>query len=520
MKFEHDSLLLTADSRLSPQRLPRAWRSALPIMAGAILAILSIYADTAKSIVAIWRSSDTFAHGYLIVPITLVLVWIKRREVAALTPRPDALGFLLLAAAGFAWLAAEAAQVQVLMQYALVAMVPGVVLALTGRRVAWALAFPLVFLFLCVPFGEAFLPRLMEWTADFTVAALRLTGIPVYREGTYFAIPSGEWSVAEACSGLRYLIASVTVGVLFAYLTYRAWWKRALFLALSVIVPIVANFLRAYMIVMIGHLSGMNLAVGVDHFIYGWVFFGVVIGLLFWLGWFWRDLQPAYRFQPMDPASPRRFAGAALGVAALVSAWPIYAQYLEGGDPKPISLSAPEATSGWSATPQLPVQWRPHYGGAAGSVLAVYRNDARVVAVFLAHYRNQRQGAELVSSQNQVAGAADSPWSATASAIHDERLAEGMIELRESRLRSSADRLLVWDWYRIGGRDLSNPYLAKALLARDKLLGRADESAVIVLAAPYDAQPEAAADTLRLFVRDMLPSIEKSLAVSGQGSVR
>jgi EpsI family protein len=166
------------------------------------------------------------------------------------------------------------------------------------------------------------------------------------------------------------------------------------------------------------------------------------------------------------------------------------------------------------------VQWRPHYGGAAGSVLAVYRNDARVVAVFLAHYRNQRQGAELVSSQNQVAGAADSPWSATASAIHDERLAEGMIELRESRLRSSADRLLVWDWYRIGGRDLSNPYLAKALLARDKLLGRADESAVIVLAAPYDAQPEAAADTLRLFVRDMLPSIEKSLAVSGQGSVR
>src|SRR6185436_11887525 len=294
MNFEPDHVLQSADRALSPRVLGRGWRCGLPLLAASVLAILAVYWDTAKSIAAIWRSSDTFAHGYLIVPITLILVWTKRREVAALTPRPDALGFLLLAAAGFAWLAAEAAQVQVLMQYALVAMVPGVVLALTGRRVAWALAFPLVFLFLCVPFGEAFLPRLMEWTADFTVAALRLTGIPVYREGTYFAIPSGEWSVAEACSGLRYLIASVTVGVLFAYLTYRAWWKRALFLALSVIVPIVANFLRAYMIVMIGHLSGMNLAVGVDHFIYGWVFFGVVIGLLFWLGWFWRDLQPAY----------------------------------------------------------------------------------------------------------------------------------------------------------------------------------------------------------------------------------
>src|SRR6185369_16882808 len=184
MKFEPDRLLLTADSRLAAHWLPPAWRSALPIMAAAELAILAVYWDTAKSIAAIWRSSDTFTHGYLIVPITLILVLMRRREVAALTPRPDALGFLLLAAAGFAWLAAEAAQVQVLMQYALVAMVPGVVLALTGRRVAWALAFPLVFLFLCVPFGEAFLPRLMEWTADFTVAALRLTGIPVYREGT------------------------------------------------------------------------------------------------------------------------------------------------------------------------------------------------------------------------------------------------------------------------------------------------------------------------------------------------
>jgi hypothetical protein len=58
------------------------------------------------------------------------------------------------------------------------------------------------------------------------------------------------------------------------------------------------------------------------------------------------------------------------------------------------------------------------------------------------------------------------------------------------------------------------------VLARDKLLGRGDDSAAIVLAAPYEARPEAAAEALRLFLRDMLPSIEKSLALSGQGSIR
>jgi EpsI family protein len=94
------------------------------------------------------------------------------------------------------------------------------------------------------------------------------------------------------------------------------------------------------------------------------------------------------------------------------------------------------------------------------------------------------------------------------------------VELRQTRLGSAAGRLLVWDWYRVAGRDLSNPYLAKALLARDKLLGRGDESAAIVLAAPYDARPEAAAETLRHFVRDMLPAIDKALLAAGQGSVR
>src|SRR5690349_4275294 len=115
MKFDADHrLLLAADARFASHAPPRGWRSALPAIVAAVLAILAIYSDTAKSIVAVWRSSDTFAHGYLVVPISAVLIWMKRREVAALAPRPDVLGLVLLGGAGFVWLAAEAAQVQVL----------------------------------------------------------------------------------------------------------------------------------------------------------------------------------------------------------------------------------------------------------------------------------------------------------------------------------------------------------------------------------------------------------------------
>ncbi len=298
MRLESESVLQVSASNGSAAD---AWRRALPLVLATVVLLVAVYWRTAESIVAIWYRSETFAHGFLIVPISVYLIWARRREIATIAPAPDWLGFVLLAGAGLAWLVAAAGQVQVVQQYALVAMIIASVIAVVGRKVALALAFPLGFLFLGVPIGEALIPPLMDWTADFTVTALQITGIPVFREGTFFTIPSGNWSVVEGCSGLRYLIASITVGALYAYLNYRVLWKRILFVVLSIVVPILANGFRAYMIVMIAHLSDMKLALGVDHLIYGWVFFGLVMLLLFWVGSYWRD--------PDRDATDRRVGG-------------------------------------------------------------------------------------------------------------------------------------------------------------------------------------------------------------------
>jgi EpsI family protein len=212
--------------------------------------------------------------------------------------------------------------------------------------------------------------------------------------------------------------------------------------------------------------------------------------------------------------------GAAIATVALAAAWPLYAPHLDRVEDAPIRLAAPAAVSGWSLEPQHETHWRPYYLGAAASTLAFYRKDERSVAVYLGYYRNQRRGAELVGSQNVIAGAVDSPWTRISESVRVEELANGSVALRQTRLGSAGARLLVWDWYRVAGFDLSNPYVAKALLARDKLLGRGDESLAIVLAAPYEARPEAAEETLRLFMGDMLASIEQSLGVTAQGNVR
>ena len=115
----------------------RGWRVALPLTGAAIVLILAVYWRTAESIVAIWWRSETFAHGFLILPISLFLIWTRRRQLAKLVPVPDYLGLVLLASAGLAWLVAAAGQVQVVQQYALVAMIPAAVIAINVKVPGW-----------------------------------------------------------------------------------------------------------------------------------------------------------------------------------------------------------------------------------------------------------------------------------------------------------------------------------------------------------------------------------------------
>lgn len=321
----------------SPPLIPTrgAWWLPAALMLGVWTALFVLFWPSFHSMTEIWARSETFAHGYLIFPISAWLVWRRRDSLAALRPRADLRGLVLVALAGAAWLLAEAGGVKVGEQYAFVALLIATVLTLLGWPVVRTVLFPLLFLFFAVPVGEFLIQPLMGVTADFTVALLQLTGIPVYREGMFFSIPSGDWSVVEGCSGLRYLIASVTLGVLYAYLTYRSWQRRLLFTIAAIIVPILANSGRAYMIVMIAHLSDMKLAVGVDHFIYGWVFFGIVMLLLFWIGSLWREdgeAESGAGHRGM-PATARRAALPVLPAAALTllvaAIWPAYAAWLD-----------------------------------------------------------------------------------------------------------------------------------------------------------------------------------------------
>lgn len=479
---------------------PVAW--ALPV-----LALLVAYSGTVRSLVDTWNSSDTYAHGYAIVPISAWLLWRQRHLVAAMQPTPWWPALALLLAAGAAWLLARLAQVQVVMQYAFVAMVPIAALAILGRRLAAALAFPLLFLLLAVPFGEIFVAPLIDFTAGFTVGALQLLGIPVLRNGTFFELPTGHWSVVEACSGLRYLISSFTIGCLYAYLTYRSPLRRAVFVLLSILVPILANGLRATMIVLIGHSTNMALATGVDHLIYGWIFFGIVMLGLFWIGSYWREETEQAAPSPvpqMKPPAP----GMALAVIAVSVAWPVLALYSDRAawNPKPVRIEPVE--SSWPAAAPF-TTWRARYSGMAATLHRTYRQDGHPpVALSVYYYRNQAKGKALVSSTNRLTGERDTHQLLANGLIPAQA---GALTVRESTLHGHEGSLLVWHWNWVDGQPVTNDYVAKLLQARSRLMSRGDDGAAILLAAPLGERDTARA-ALRAFLQTHHASIDAALA--------
>jgi len=402
-------------SRLDAPTLPaaRAWTVAIAATIVYAAWLAGWYWDTIASMVAIWYRSDTFAHGFVVFPISGWLVWRKRHELALLTPSPafSAIPLAAMVLAGLLWLLGDLGDVLAARHFAWVTLLIAGIWLVVGDAIARRIVFPLAFLYFAVPVGEFLIPTLIEWTANFTIAALRATGVPVLRDGMTFRIPSGSWSVVEACSGLRYLIASLTVGVLFAYLAYRSPLRRAAFVVASIIVPIIANWLRAYMIVMIGHLSANRLAVGIDHIIYGWIFFGLVMLLLFWIGGLWRqdgdEALDAPRTGSMigagAPAADASRWTAVLGVALLVAAiapagvWMLHGPRIHAA----VDTRAPQLGD-WRPIALPLTNWAPEFTAPRAIIASTYERGADHAALHVALYYDQDSDSKLVSTGNQL----------------------------------------------------------------------------------------------------------------------
>ncbi|HLI22880.1 MAG TPA: exosortase A, partial [Stellaceae bacterium] len=299
-------------STLSLSHGPQDGRQSWGVLGGVLaLAALTLGYFFWQEIVGayrVWLGSTAFSHCFLVLPVAGYLIWERRGVIAGVVPAPDFRVLLVLPLLSLAWLLAAVLGVLEGQQFLLMTMVQVTLCGVLGWRLYRLLLGPFLYLYLLVPSGEFLVPSLQDITAHFIVWLLGVFHVPTFSDGIVISIPEGDFIVAEACAGLRFLIASIAFAAFFAMVVYRSWRRRIAFLALAVSIPILANGIRAWGIIYLAHLTDDVTAVEADHIIYGWGFFSAIILLLIYVGTRFADGGP---MRP-EPASGRTLPAFAL----------------------------------------------------------------------------------------------------------------------------------------------------------------------------------------------------------------
>lgn len=472
------------------------WRPALTYLAIAWAIILALFWRDAADMASIWWNSSTFNHCLLIVPIIGWLVDQRKDELAKLTPQAWSPALLWLAAGAFGWLLGDAAGVALARHAGLVMMMQGAVGTLLGPNIVRGLLFPLFYSFFLIPFGEEFVPALQTITADMCMWLLGLTGIPAHIEGIYISTPTALFRVAEACSGVKFLVAMVALGALIANLCFKSWGRRFAFMAACVVIPILANGLRAFGTIYIAHHGNIEFAASFDHVFYGWIFFGVVITLVMAAGWPFFDQAAdtaaidASRLQAQVQflLPPKSALPLALLVAAIPAAWSSFVA--SAASPVPAKIALPDVV-GWQRVDYSPqLAWKPHFAGASHELLGRYRNGAGQEAdLYIAVYDRQSEGRELVGyGQGAVEPGGKWSWISGCSnpaSARCERISADNKVLRE-----------VVSFYRVNGTTSGSGAAIKWATLKSRLLGGDQQAVAILVSAERvgETEPRAAID--------------------------
>lgn len=274
------------------ERVPAAWRSALGVLLAGALTVILIAGREWGEMLHQWWNIDTYTHILLVPVIIGWLIGLKRDELVELAPHAWGGGLVLVAAGLTLWLIGRVTDINIIAHAGAVGALQGVAVTALGPRVSLCLALPLCFGVFLVPVGDEFIAPLQSITADIAVVLTHWSGIPTTVDGIYIDTPVGLFIVAEACSGVKFLVAMVTLAVLVCFTRFESWSRRAVFMAASIIIPIIANGIRAWGTIFIAQSQGVEFAAGFDHIFYGWIFFAIVVAIVLAAAWHFFEREP------------------------------------------------------------------------------------------------------------------------------------------------------------------------------------------------------------------------------------
>jgi exosortase A len=484
--------------------LAPGWLAALVWIGIASLVFGALFRRDISGAVQVWLGSTAYNHCFLILPMIAFLLRERGAVFSSVSPRPALWPLPLIPLLSAVWLVAAVLDIQEGRQLLLVAMFEVVLLVALGPRLFWLLLAPLLFLFFLVPSGAFLVPWLQTVTAHIVVAGLHVLHIPVFSDGYMIEIPEGPFQIAEACAGLRFLIASSVFGCFFAVLMYRSLVRRILFIILAVAVPILANGLRALGIILLAHLEGSAAAVEADHILYGWLFFTLVIIMLIGIGMTFAqkpDKRPSARLTGSWKSAPWRFAVAVPMALLLASTGPAYAARLSAFfPPSPLPRApSPSIAAPWHLVSGATPDWRPSVSGSDRDFLEEFQEPGSGLVIrYVGLYRLRAIGNRLTTTENRLFD--DLRWRLAEPGRSEILLNGKKSAVASAEIVNGRHRRLVWSFYVVDGSIAVGLVEAKLAQARAVLFERAPVAAYVAISASMDDPDDPAEGQLTRFL--------------------
>jgi exosortase A len=485
------------------------WPYVIGVVLASLIAVCLIFRQETVGAVRVWSGSATYNHCFLILPISLYMIWQRRDVLASVSLKPELRAVLLIPLLSLAWLGASVFGVLEAQQFVAMTIIQAMLLAVLGWPIYRRLMAPLLYLYFLVPSGDYLVPYLQDFTARFAVLGLQLLGIPVFSDGTMITVPAGNFTVAEACAGLRFLIASIAFGVFYASEIYDSWIRRTIFIGLSIVVPIIANGFRALGLIAAAEAFGNAAAVEADHITYGWVFFSLVLLGLIFIGRAFSDrnepnLLNASRAAPSTaPVNVRRLAVAALACVGFAAVGPAFAAMLDAPfSPTALQAAAPALSAPWRRLAAETPDWHPVVVGADRQFQDSYTDGADRVDRFVALYAPHGRSSNLIRANNRIADL--DVWNIAARGHALTHIGGKQVPVTVVELVSGRRRKLVWSFYAVDGATGVGVWEVKRLQVHAYLTGNGCPGAYVAAAVDAANRSEAA-NTLDRYFAAMEP---------------
>ena len=462
------------------------WDSAVfiyVVIAALFSLFLSIYFPTLSVLHASWSEmSRAYAHGYVVLGLTIYLLYISRDKIFLLNQSITGQYFLINLTAillcSILWFLAFSIQVQVIQLFTVVLMSWLWLAVVFGKSSSVHALMSIALLLTAMPMWEGLMFYLQAMTVFVTQVCLSWFGVTAFVDGYFIYLVDGTIEVAEECSGLKYLLAGLSLAIVYSEMNINTIQRKIGIIMLAVTISIIANWVRVISLVLIADISKMQSSLLYKHDNLGWVVFILCFTIFFLIA---NRIDPGRKINreprqaQISSGSATRFVDnyyfRAISATLVAIILPVFSwSVVEGTGTDLLSHQLQFET----AKKIEKLAWVPNYTGYDEINTWRVNANGREVDITIISYRDQKQGKELIYYSNKLN---DSGYKLKDLASLE--LSKGLT-INRSILINQYGKILVGWYYKVGNFESNNSNIAKLLQIPSILQGASVASLVTI----------------------------------------